>query len=189
MRKPLIVITICWCVFWVSGASATDFMTDRVVMKMTAHLVPLYCRSDMWRIEHNTYGPVDVTIVRKDKGVMWLLMARTKRFMTCVDSDIGPTCQDDLVSEQRRDLIGTETLQGCPTTVSEVTVREGSEEVTYYEWRADDVQITLRLARKYGTWGGRLYQPPRDPLVNPTFFELPSHYHPVELRNPKLNEL
>jgi hypothetical protein len=23
----------------------------------------------MWRIEHNSYGPVDVTIVRKDKGV------------------------------------------------------------------------------------------------------------------------
>ena len=183
MRKPLIVITICWCVFWVSGASAIDFMTDRVVKK-NGHLVraTLFCRADMWRIEHNTYGPVDVTIVRKDKGVMWLLMARTKRFITLpFDPKIGPTCQDDLASEQRRDLIGTETLQGRPTTVSEVTVREGSEEVTYYEWRADDVQITLRLARKDGTWLAD-YTNLRVTRLSAQLFELPSHYHPLELR-------
>jgi hypothetical protein len=78
----------------------------------------------------------------KDKGVMWLLMARTKRFITLpLDPEIGSTCQHDLASEQRRDLIGNETLQGRPTTVSEVTVREGTEEVTYYEWRADDIQL------------------------------------------------
>ena len=113
---------------------------------------------------------------------MWLLMARTKRFITFpFDPKIGPTCQDDLVSEQRRDLIGTETLQGRPTTVSEVTVREGSEEVTYYEWRADDVQITLRLARKDGTWLAD-YTNLRVTRLSAQLFELPSHYHPLELR-------
>ena len=75
MGKTLTVITIC-CSMWVSGASATDFTAERVVVK-NGHSVraTLYCRGDMWRIEHNTYGPIDVTIVRKDKGVMWFCLS------------------------------------------------------------------------------------------------------------------
>lgn len=184
MGKTLtVIITLCCSMFWVSGASATDFMAERVVVK-NGHSVraTLYCRGDMWRIEHNSYGPVDVTIVRKDKGVMWLLMARTKRFITLpFDPEIGPTCQHDLASEQRRDLIGNEMLQGRPTTVSEVTVREGSEEVTYYEWRADDVQLLLRLARKDGTWLAD-YINLRMTRLSAQLFELPLHYRPLELR-------
>ncbi len=183
MRRTLTAITICWSMFWVSGASATDFTADRVIVQ-NGHIVraTLYCRSDMWRIEHNTYGPVDVTIVRKDKGVMWMLIARTKRFITLpLDPGIGTTCQHDFTAEQRRDLIGSETLQGRPTTVSEVTVREGIEEVTYYEWRADDVQLPLRLARKDGTWLAD-YTNLRVTRLSAQLFELPLHYRPLELR-------
>jgi hypothetical protein len=92
---------------------------------------------------------------------------------------MGPSCQHNLISEQRRELIGTETLQGRATTVSEVTVREGSEDVTYYEWRADDVQIALRLARKDGRWLAD-YTNLRLTQLSSQLFELPSNYRPAE---------
>jgi hypothetical protein len=111
---------------------------------------------------------------------MWLLMPRTKRFITLpVDPGVGPTCQHDFAAEQRRDLIGAEILQGRPTTVSEVTVREGPQDVTYYEWRAEDVQLPLRLARKDGTWIAD-YKNLRVRRLAAQLFELPLHYRPQE---------
>lgn len=156
-------------------------MADRVVLKDgRVSRASLYCRENMWRIEHNARGPVDVTIVRKDKGVMWLLMARTKQFKTLpFNPDSGPTCQHDLLHVRRRNLIGTEILQGRPTTVSEVTVREGTHDVTYYEWRAEDVHLPLRLARKDGTWIAD-YKNLRVSHLSAQLFELPQHYRPLD---------
>jgi hypothetical protein len=181
MFKTLTVIIVYCLGLWVSEVSATDFMADRVVFQ-NGHRVraTLYCRADMWRIEHNTLGPVDVTIVRKDKHLMWHLIARTKRFITLpLDPNSEPTCQHDLVSEQRRDVIGRETLQGRPTTLSEVTVRERDEDVTYYEWRADDVHLPLRIARKDGRWLTD-YTNLRVTHLSAQLFELPLNYRPLE---------
>ena len=184
LRMKILQVLMVWCsMFCLSGAIASDFTADRVVVK-NGHLdrATIYCRANMWRIEHNTSSPVDITIVRKDKGVMWLLMARTKRFITLpLDEEIGATCQHDLGFEQRRDLIGTETLEGRSSTVFKVTVRKGREDVVYYEWQADDVHLPLRFARKDGTWLVD-YTHLRVTRLSAELFELPSHYSPLELR-------
>ena len=181
MWKLLAAITIGSCTLWIHAVSAVEFTVDRVVFENGHRLrATLFCRADMWRIEHNATGPVNVTIVRKDKGIIWLLLPRTRHFVTLpFERDMGPSCQHDLMTEQRRERIGTEILQGHQTTVSEVTVREGSEDVTYYEWRADDVQIPLRLARKDGRWLAD-YNNLRITHLSPQLFELPSNYHPIE---------
>jgi hypothetical protein len=181
--SKILPLAVCALILASAGAGATEFTTERLLVKDGHHLrATLYCRPDMWRIEHNTSSPVDVTIVRRDKGVVWHLMARTKRYIALpLDPHIGPTCQQDLAPENHRDLIGTETLQGRPTTVSEVTVREGNQDVSYYEWRADDVQLPLRLARKDGTWFVD-YTHLRVTRLAGYLFELPSHYRPLTLR-------
>ena len=95
-------------------ADSTEFMADRL-MKRDGRIYKgsLYCKVDRWRIEHNNAGPVDVTIVRKDKGVVWLLMARTRQFKTIpLDASSEPNCQHDLTRETARDPIGTEILEG-----------------------------------------------------------------------------
>jgi len=179
--KLLAAITIGACTFSIDSVSAIEFTVDRVIFENGHRLrATLFCRADMWRIEHNAAGPVNVTIVRKDKGIIWLLLPRTRHFVTLpFDRDMGATCQRDLRLEGRRERIGTEILQGHFTTVSEVTVREGSEDVTYYEWRAEDVQVPLRLARKDGRWLAD-YTNLRVTHLSPQLFELPSNYHPVE---------
>ena len=69
----ILSLTVCCLIIWATAASAIDFTAERMVVE-NGHQVKatLYCRADMWRIEHNTVGPVDVTIVRKDQGVIWL---------------------------------------------------------------------------------------------------------------------
>jgi hypothetical protein len=162
-------------------AESTEFMADRLVKRDgRVYRGSLYCKGDMWRIEHNNAGPVDVTIVRKDKGVVWLLMARTKRFKTLpLDPQSEPNCSHDLSHETARDHIGTEILEGHPTTVSEVTVREGEQDVAYYEWRAEDVQLPLRMARKDGAWVVQ-YKNLKVRRLSDQLFELPLHYRPLD---------
>src|SRR5438128_10467158 len=45
----------------------------------------LYYRDDRWRLEHQDIGPVNVTIVREDKQVTWLLIYRIKDFIWLPD--------------------------------------------------------------------------------------------------------
>src|SRR5262245_24163955 len=64
-------------------AQALQFVADQVTQSGGhIHRGSLYHRDDMWRIEHNDPSSVEVTIVRKDKGLMWLLLGRTKQFAT-----------------------------------------------------------------------------------------------------------
>jgi hypothetical protein len=81
---------------------------------------------------------------------------------------------------ERRDLIGSEMLQGRSTTVSKVTVREGLKDITYYEWLADDVKVALRVARKDGTWLVD-YDKLRVTRLPTYLFELPLRYLPLEV--------
>ena len=90
----------------------------------------LYHRDDMWRIEHNDPGSIEVTIVRKDKGLMWLLLGRTKQFATIsFDRSMGKTLERSMAHEIGRETIGSEDLDGHPTTVFQVIAREGQEDV------------------------------------------------------------
>ena len=77
------------------------------------HRGRLYHRDDMWRIAHNDPGSIEVTIVRKDKGLMWLLLGRTKQFATIsFDRSMGKTLERSMAHEIGRETIGAEILEG-----------------------------------------------------------------------------
>lgn len=78
-----------------------------------------------------------------------------------------------------RDVIGTEILDGHPTTVSQVTVRDGEQGVVYYQWWAEDVQLPLRIARKDGAWIVD-YENIRLRRLSSQMFELPINYRPFD---------
>lgn len=69
-----------------------------------------------------------MTIVCKDKGVMWLLLGRTKQFATLpFDGSTGVRLERSMVQEIRRETVGTKILDGHPTTLFQITVQEGKE--------------------------------------------------------------
>ena len=64
-------------------AQGVQFVADQVTQSGGhTYRGSLYYRDDMWRIEHNDPGSVEITIVRKDKGLMWILLSRTRQFAT-----------------------------------------------------------------------------------------------------------
>ena len=144
MRQTSIAFWI-WCCLSLVGlpAWALEFTADQVTkIDGRTHKANIYYRDQMWRIEHHSTGPVNVSIVRKDKQVVWLLLSRMKHFKTM---PYGPE-QDLRVSEKldgevSRQEIGTEVREGHPTILYEVTTKQGEQVEVYYQWVATDIHF------------------------------------------------
>ena len=174
-----LVLCVPLCI--TTPAQGLQFVADQITISGGhTHRGSVYYRDDMWRIEHNDPGSIEVTIVRKDKGVMWLLLGRVKQFATLpFDGSGGVTLDRSMVHEIGRETIGTEVLDGHPTTLFLVTVQEGPETLVYYQWWAEDLQLPLRLARKDGAWIVE-YKNVKVRALSPRLFDLPLNYRPIE---------
>jgi hypothetical protein len=160
---------------------ALEFSADQIT-KTNGHSrkANIYYRDDRWRLEHHDLNPVNVTIVRKDKHVMWLLLSRMRHFKTVpYDPEQAPKVYEKLDGEVKREEIGTETLDGHPTTLYEVTVREANREGVYYQWLATDIHFPLKLARKDGSWQVEYRHVALRP-VSDFLFQLPVNFQPLE---------
>jgi hypothetical protein len=125
-------------------------------------------------------GPVNVTIVRKDKQVMWLLLSRMKHFKTePYDPEQAPKVTERMEGEVAREEIGTEVMDGHPTTLYQVTVQKGDRTDVYYQWLATDIKFPLKLARKDGSWIVE-YRHVRLRPTSDFYFQLPVNFQPLE---------
>jgi hypothetical protein len=160
---------------------ALEFTADQITkVGGQTRKANLYYRDDRWRLEHHSMGPVNVTIVRKDKQVMWLLLSRMKHFKTMpYDPEQAPKVSEHLEGEVSREEIGTETREGHPTILYEVTVRLGDRTDVYYQWFATDIKFPMKLARKDGRWIVE-YQHVKLRSVTDYLFQLPVNFQPLE---------
>jgi hypothetical protein len=169
----------------IGGASvpgwALEFTADRITkMDGRTGKAVVYYRDDMWRIEHHSMGPVNVSIVRKDKQVVWLLLSRMKHFKTVpysAEQDLRVT--EKLDGEVSREEIGKETREGHPTVLYEVTTRQGERTDVYYQWLATDIHFPMKLAKKDGSWIVE-YQHVKLRSVSDYLFNLPVNFQPLE---------
>lgn len=182
MRQTrLAFLIICGLLLTGLPARALEFTADQVTkIDGRTHKAIIYYRDQMWRIEHHSMGPVNVSIVRKDKQVVWLLLSRMKHFKTLPYSPE----QDLRVSEQldgevSRQEIGTEVREGHPTILYEVTTKQGERVEVYYQWVATDIHFPMKLARKDGSWIVE-YQHVKLRSVSDYLFNLPLNFHPLE---------
>lgn len=166
----------------VSGAAwALEFTADRITkIDGRTGKANIYYRDNMWRIEHHTMGPVNVSIVRKDKQVVWLLLSRMKHFKTVpysADQDLMVT--EKLEGEVSREEIGQEIREGHPTILYEVVTKHGERTEVYYQWLATDIHFPMKLAKKDGSWIVE-YQHVKLRAVTDYLFQLPLNFQPLE---------
>ena len=176
--------TIIACAVWLAslpGAWALEFSADQITrINGKSRKANIYYRDEMWRLEHHDLGPVNVTIVRKDKQVTWLLLSRMRHFKTVpYDPEQAPQVKERMEGEVVREEIGTETLDGHPTTLYEVTVRRGDRTDHYYQWLATDIRFPLKLAKKDGSWIVE-YRHVKLRPVSDFLFQLPINFQPLE---------
>jgi len=181
MRYTLsaLIVTLGICI---GGAAwALEFTADRIT-KIAGRTGKdnIYYRDNMWRIEHHTMGPVNVSIVRKDKQVVWMLLSRMKRFKTLsysAEQDLLVT--EKLDGEVSREEIGQEAREGHPTILYEVVTKHGERTEVYYQWLATDIHFPMKLAKKDGSWIVE-YQHVKLRAVTDYLFQLPLNFQPLE---------
>ena len=181
-RRRVLVAAVVGCLCMAAaGAWALEFTADQITKTNgRVRKANIYYRDTMWRLEHQELGPVNVTIVRKDKQVMWLLLSRMKHFKTVpYDPHQAPKVGERLDGEVGREEIGTEVYDGHPTTLYQVTVRIDGREVVYYQWLATDIRFPVKLARKDGSWIIE-YRNVKLRPVSDFMFELPVNFQPLE---------
>ena len=171
-------------VLWLFGAveaGALEFTADQVTkINGRTHKSNIYYRDNMWRIEHHSMGPVNVSIVRKDKNLVWLLLSRMKHFKTMpYSAEQELQVSERLDGEVSREEIGKETREGHPTTLYEVTVKQGERTEVYYQWLATDIRFPMKLARKDGSWIVEYQHVKLRPVID-YLFQLPLNFEPLE---------
>ena len=162
-------------------AFALEFTADQITkIDGRTHKAFIYYRDQMWRIEHHSLGPVNVTIVRKDKHVVWHILSRMKHFKTLpYDDQQELRVTPALEGEISRQEIGTEVREGHPTILYEVTTKQGERVEQYYQWIATDLQFPMKLAKKDGSWIVE-YQHVKMRAVSDYLFNLPVNFQPLE---------
>lgn len=163
------------------AALGLEFTADQITkIDGRSHKAFIYYRDQMWRIEHHSLGPVNVTIVRKDKQLVWLLLSRMKHFKTLpYDAEQDLHVTPALEGEIQRQEIGTEVREGHPTILYEVTTKQGEHVEQYYQWVATDLQFPMKLAKKDGSWIVE-YQHVKMRSVSDYLFNLPVNFQPLE---------
>ena len=169
------------CLVVDSFAWALEFTADQITkIDGRTRKANIYYRDQMWRIDHHSLGPVNVSIVRKDKRIVWLLLSRMKHFKTVPygpEHDLNVT--ETLTGEVSRQEIGTEEREGHPTILYEVTTKEGERVDVYYQWVATDIHFPMKLAKKDGSWIVE-YQHVKLRSVSDALFNLPVNFQPLE---------
>jgi hypothetical protein len=182
MRRWRAALCIMTVGLWMGhGAFALEFSADQITkVDGRTHKAVIYYRDQMWRIEHHSLGPVNVTIVRKDKQVVWLLLSRMKHFKTLpYDAEQDLRITPVLEGEVQRQEIGSEVREGHPTTLYEVTTKQGERVEQYYQWVATDLHFPMKLARKDGSWIVEYQHVKMRPLSD-YLFNLPVNFQPLE---------
>src|SRR5512132_1498355 len=112
LSRTLGLMAALWS-FGVPLVEALEFTADQVTkMNGRTQKSNIYYRDNMWRIEHHTMGPVNVSIVRKDKNLVWLLLSKMKQFKTMpysVEQELQVS--ERLDGEISREEIGSETRE------------------------------------------------------------------------------
>ena len=181
MRRIITGLILALGICFSGAALALEFTADRITkIDGRTGKASIYYRDNMWRIEHHTMGPVNVSIVRKDKQVVWLLLSRMKHFKTVpysADQDLMVT--EKLEGEVSREEIGQESREGHPTILYEVVTKHGERTEVYYQWLATDIHFPMKLAKKDGSWIVE-YQHVKLRAVTDYLFQLPLNFQPLE---------
>lgn len=180
-RRTLIGLMLGTWLLAGTSAWALEFTADQITkIDGRTRKALIYYRDQMWRIEHHSMGPVNVSIVRKDKQVVWLLLSRMKHFKTVpYDPEQDLWVTEKLNGEISRQEIGTEVREGHPTVLYEVTTKQGERVDVYYQWIATDIHFPMKLAKKDGSWIVE-YQHVKLRAVSDYLFNLPVNFQPLE---------
>ncbi len=135
-------------------AAAVSFSAERVVKRgksvVTAHV---NAKDDRWRFEFTQpQGGASIIIVRMDHGASWPILSKRRQYLELPGAhDHRLVVTEAMEGEISREFVGEETLNGNPTELFEVTVKDRDETRQYYRWVTKTQRFPLKTVSKSST--------------------------------------
>lgn len=154
MKRCLVVLGIIFAftMIMLSYASAADLTADMITKegKITSK-GKLYMNGNKVRADKGN-TPI-YNIVRGDKGVLWQVNGAEN---TYVEAKITPAVNlwttEKIPGEVSRKELGSEKIDGYAVKKYEVSVKQGKNTSTYYQWIATDLHFPIKVANANGKW-------------------------------------
>ena len=141
----------------------------------------IYMKPEKFRTDTKMAGTS--TIVRKDLNKVWTIMPAQKIYMEMQQTADAPSTQaveDKVKGEVSRKKVGSETINGHPSTKYEITTKADGKTVQIYQWWATDISFPVKTAAVDGSWSMEY----RDIKIGDqpdSLFEIPAGYKKMTL--------
>ena len=141
----------------------------------------IYMKPDKFRTDTKMAGTS--TIVRKDLNKVWTIMPAQKIYMEMQQTADAPSTQaveDKVKGEVSRKKVGSETINGHPSTKYEIATKADGKTVQIHQWWATDINFPVKTAAVDGGWSMEY----RDIKIGDqpdSLFEIPAGYKKMTL--------
>jgi negative regulator of sigma E activity len=179
-----VIFIIAVMLFSVS-VNAADITADMIhKSSMGSFKGKMYLKGDNIRQEMNISGEKQITIFRKDKGVVWILMPGQMMYMEMMagsHKNMAPVDPDELEKIGKKKFIGKETVNGYMCSKYEVTFNDPSMGAATY-WISEKLNFPVKMEMN-GRSGSMVmeYRNIQEKTVPDTFFNIPSGYQKMSM--------
>jgi len=137
------------------------------------------------RIEHNVKGKEEITIVRSDKKVMWVLKPDNKTYMEMSldrrQRDISSQLHDPEIKTEK-EFLGNETVDNHPSRKYHLTViKDGKKEAAGFLWEASDLNNFPVKHQNEKTTTTTVWKNIKFDAAADSLFEIPAGYTKMEM--------
>jgi hypothetical protein len=144
----------------------------------------MYLKEDNIRQEMNISGEKQITIFRKDKGVVWILMPGQMMYMEMMagsHKNITPIDPDELEKIGKKKIIGKETVNGYMCSKYHITFNDPSMGAATY-WISEKLNFPVKMEMD-GPSGPMVmeYRNIQEKTVSDSLFNIPSGYQKMSM--------
>lgn len=179
-----VIFIIAVMLFSVS-VNAADITADMIhKSSMGSFTGKMYLKGDNIRQEMNISGEKQITIFRKDKGVVWILMPGQMMYMEMMagrHKNMAPVDPDELEKIGKKKFIGKETVNGYMCSKYDFTFNDPSMGAATY-WISEKLNFPVKMEMD-GRSGPMVmeYRNIQEKTVPDTFFNIPSGYQKMSM--------
>jgi outer membrane lipoprotein-sorting protein len=142
----------------------------------------IFVKGDKFRNEMEAGGRTQISIVRPDKKVMWLIMPAEKSYM---EMPLNPQATEQMMPKKPEEqvemkLLGRETVNGYETEKYETSVRHRGEAMKQYIWLSKKLGMPIKVAAADGSHSME-YRDIQEGGVSDALFEPPQGYQKMQM--------
>lgn len=179
-----VILLITVLVSSVSG-NAADFAADMIhKSSMGSFKGKMFLKGDNLRQEMNLRGEKQITIFRKDKSVVWILMPGQMMYMEMPagsQKNMAPVHTDELEKMGKKKYLGKEKVNGYMCSKYHYTFHDPSMGVATY-WISEKLSFPVKMEMD-GPSGHMIteYKNIQEKSVSDSLFQIPSGYQKMSM--------